>query len=66
MESGIGILTYFTILLARAIIYIQHVTYFYIYKHNLPVSNLSNYSGCTDHSRFYARAENELHAFCRI
>ncbi len=30
MESGIGILTYFTILLARAIIYIQHVTYLYI------------------------------------
>ena len=32
MESGIGILTYFTILLARAIIYIHHLTYLYINK----------------------------------
>ena len=64
MESGIAILTYFTILLARAIIYIHHLTY--IYKQNLLVSNISNYSGCADHSRFYARAENELHAFRRI
>ena len=32
MESGTCILTYFTILLARAIIYIQHVTYLYINK----------------------------------
>lgn len=30
MEYGIGILTYFTILLARAIIYIHHLTYLYI------------------------------------
>lgn len=31
MESGTCILTYFTILLARAIIYIHHLTYLYIY-----------------------------------